>query len=51
MKAINNFDTSSTGTNIEVIGGYSNDLAQMHFDDNFERLSDGSLYYIDWGNV
>lgn len=51
MRAINNFDTSSTGTNIEVIGGYSNDLSQMYLDNNFERLLDGSLYYMDWCNV
>lgn len=57
MKTINNFDKSSTGTDIEFSGGYDGDRARWEFEENFEVLRHSGyrvfsvLYYIDCGNV
>lgn len=57
MTTRNNFDTSSTGVNIECSVFYDLDRARMDFDENFKILQHSSyrtssvLYYIDNGNV
>ena len=34
----NNFDQSSSGVNLELSCFFDTDLAQMYFNDNFERI-------------
>lgn len=57
MRAINNFDKSSTGTDIEFVGGYDVDRSRWEFDASFEVLrysgyrESAVLYYIEYGNV
>lgn len=40
----NNFDQSSTGTNIEFFGCYDNNLSCIYFEEGFKRLDDS--FYI-----
>jgi hypothetical protein len=53
----NNFDQSSTGTNIEVSCFYDTDTSRRLFDENFQVIQSQSYdnstiaYYIDNGNV
>lgn len=57
MTIRNNYDTSSTGTNIEFNGSYDTFLSQHNFTENFEVLQHNRYrthtvaYYIDYGNV
>lgn len=57
MTTRNNFDTSSTGVNIECSVFYDLDRARRDFEDNFKILQHSGyrtssvLYYIDNGNV
>lgn len=57
MTTRNNFDTSSTGVNIECSVFYDLDRARMDFEENFKILQHSGyrtssvLYYIDNGNV
>jgi len=48
---MNNFDKSGTGIDINVYVEYDNDMAQITFDENFERLEDDTFKYIDFGNL
>lgn len=50
---MNNFDTSTTGVNIEFNAFYDTIESQWHFDENFKRseLANDTFYYIDCGNV
>jgi len=53
----NNFDMSSTGTNIEAVAYWDVDISQYEFKENFEILQHSGYrtstvaYYIDNGNV
>ncbi len=53
----NNFDKSSTGTDIECSCFYDTDMSRMNFEENFKMLQHNSYsttsvaYYIDNGNV
>ncbi len=53
----NNFDKSSTGTDIECNCSYDTDLSRMYFEENFEVLQHSGYrtssvcYYIDGGNL
>lgn len=52
----NNFDTSSSGVNIEFAGSYDTWLSQQEFDENFSRIRDNNrhtavFFYDDWGNI
>lgn len=52
----NNFDTSSSGVNIEFAGSYDTWLGQQEFDENFSRIRDNNrhtaiFFYDDWGNI
>lgn len=57
MATQNNFDTSSTGNNIEFNGCMDTDKSQWEFKDNFQVLQSSGYrthtvaYYIDNGNV
>jgi hypothetical protein len=57
MVTANNFDKSSTGTNIEVSVFRGSDTSQRDFDDNIKMLQHSGYstsavgYYIDSGNV
>lgn len=54
---VNNFDLSSTGTNIEAVAYWDTDISQYEFKENFEILQHSGYrtstvaYYIDNGNV
>lgn len=45
----NNYDHSSTGTDIEFYGGYDTDQSQRDFIGNFDSAFDGAYFYTDWG--
>lgn len=53
----NNFDTSSTGTNIEFFGCYDTDLSKIEFDENFDVIQrthrgDACLcFFTDYGQI
>ena len=52
----NNFDTSSTGTNIEFSGRRDTDLSHWEFKDNFEVLKWGRseaelIFFTDYGQI
>jgi len=47
----NNFNTSTTGINIEVSVEFDADMARMNWDENFKRVDDGEFAYIDFGNL
>jgi len=50
MKTVNNFDTSKTGTDIELTIERDEDLGRINFEENFERLDTpygrGSYYFF-----
>jgi hypothetical protein len=47
----NNYDRSSTGTDIEFFGEYDSCLARHLWEENFQDLKDGKYYYINNGNL
>ncbi len=48
---MNNYDTSSTGVNLELLCCFDIDLAHNYFEENFKQLSCGGWLFIDNGNV
>ncbi|MBO7712304.1 MAG: hypothetical protein J6S85_01975 [Methanobrevibacter sp.] len=53
---INNFDTSSSGVNIEFSGRHDTDLSHWEFEDNFEVLKWGRseaelIFFTDYGQI
>ena len=47
----NNFNTSSSGLNIELSVFRDTDRSQMEFDESFTRLEDGLFVFTEFGNV
>ena len=47
---MNNFNTSTSGIDIEFDISYDADLARMWWDESFERIDDGKYLYTEWGN-
>jgi len=45
MSTVNNFDTSSTGINIEGSFFYDTDISRMYFDETFDKIKNGLLFY------
>lgn len=50
MATLNNFDTSSSGVNIEFIGFYSNDRSSIDFNESFMKHGDKWIY-TSYGNL
>src|SRR5690554_6570738 len=57
MKVINNFDKSSTGTDIEFVGSYDGYRARREFEESFEIVRHSGyressvLYFTNYGGV
>jgi hypothetical protein len=47
----NNFDSSSSGLNIELSIFRDTDRSQLEFDESFTRLEDGLFVFTEFGNV
>ena len=47
---MNNFDSSTSGVNLELSVCWDNDLSRMYFDENFQRLDNDTFLFIDSGN-
>lgn len=47
---MNNFDKSTSGINLEMTAFYDIGLSHLEFNDNFQRLENGLLQFIDYGN-
>lgn len=47
----NNFDTSTTGTNIEFTGCYDSFTSRMTWEDNFTAIAENVYFYTDYGNL
>ena len=47
---MNNFDSSTSGVNLEVSCFWDNDLSCMYFEENFQRLENDQFLFVDNGN-
>lgn len=45
----NNYDHSSTGTDIEFYGRYDGELSELDFRQNFTLAFEDTYFYTDWG--
>ena len=47
----NNFDTSTTGINIEFMGCYDSHIAMHEWQENFKSINDNVYFYTDYGQL